>query len=118
MSAVPRGPACRLFRPAGNPGLLLLSPRMVGAQVQPDSVLPSLYDAAYERASCGLGFVARVDGQRSHEIVESALAVLTAMAHRGASGSDPETGDGAGIMLQIPDAYLRRVCKRDGITLP
>ncbi len=78
----------------------------------------SLYDAALERASCGLGVVARVDGRTSHEIVEQALDVLTNMAHRGASGSDEETGDGAGILLQIPDAFLRREAKRLGYDLP
>ncbi|HEX6510155.1 MAG TPA: glutamate synthase central domain-containing protein, partial [Chloroflexota bacterium] len=86
--------------------------------MHPRSVLPSLYDTAYERASCGLGLVARVDGRPSHEIVAGALQVLTNMAHRGASGSDPETGDGAGILLQIPDAFLRRSCRRAGIELP
>ena len=78
----------------------------------------SLYDAALERASCGLGLVARVDGRTSHEIVEQALEVLTNMAHRGASGSDPHTGDGAGILLQMPDAFLRRECRRLGFELP
>ena len=78
----------------------------------------SLYDPAYEHASCGLGFVARVDGRRSHEIVEQGLEVLRNLAHRGASGSDPETGDGAGLLLQVPDAFLRGECRPLGIDLP
>ncbi|MBV9280689.1 MAG: hypothetical protein JOZ41_11445, partial [Chloroflexi bacterium] len=53
--------------------------------------MASLYDPAYERAACGLGFVARADGRDSHEIVEQGLEVLRNLAHRGASGSDPET---------------------------
>lgn len=79
---------------------------------------PSLFDGSVERASCGLGVIARVDGPHSHEIVEQALEVLTNMAHRGASGSDPHTGDGAGILLQIPDAFFRKECGRLGFELP
>ncbi len=86
--------------------------------MQSQELPPSLYDAALERASCGLGLVARVDGRHSHEIVEQALDVLTNMAHRGASGSDPDTGDGAGILLQIPHSFLRKACDRLGFELP
>jgi glutamate synthase domain-containing protein 1 len=78
----------------------------------------TLYDSRYEHGSCGLGFVARVDGRSSHEIVEQGLEVLANLAHRGATGSDPETGDGAGILLQVPDAFLRRECREVGIRLP
>ena len=66
-----------------------------------------LYDARAEHDACGLGLVAREDGRRSHELVEQALAMLAAMEHRGAKGADPETGDGAGLLLQTPDALLR-----------
>jgi glutamate synthase (NADPH/NADH) large chain len=79
---------------------------------------PPLYDPAYEHAACGLGFVARVDGERTHEIVEQGLEILDNLAHRGATGADPDTGDGAGIMLQIPDAFFRRECRRLAIDLP
>ncbi|GAC1468073.1 MAG: glutamate synthase large subunit [Chloroflexota bacterium] len=78
----------------------------------------SLYDAAYEHGSCGLGFVARVDGRDSHEIVEQGLEILCNLAHRGASGSDPYTGDGAGILLQVPHAFLNHECRSLGIDLP
>ena len=77
-----------------------------------------LYDPAYEHGSCGLGFVARADGRRSREIVEQGLVVLANLAHRGATGSDPQTGDGAGLLLQVPDAFLRRECGKLGIRLP
>src|SRR5947209_16574625 len=90
----------------------------VGATVQPHLLPRTLYDAGLERASCGLGLVARVDGRHSHEIVEQALEVLTNMAHRGASGSDPHTGDGAGILLQIPHTFLRKACDQLGFELP
>jgi glutamate synthase (NADPH/NADH) large chain/glutamate synthase (ferredoxin) len=77
-----------------------------------------LYDAAFEHDACGVGFVAHIKGERSHRIVEMGLQVLDNLVHRGASGCDPETGDGAGILLQVPDAFLRRECERLGITLP
>ncbi len=77
-----------------------------------------LYDPTYQRDACGFGFVARVDGRHTRETVEEGLEVLCNLDHRGASGSDPETGDGAGILLQIPDAFLRRECESLGIELP
>ncbi|MDP8973251.1 MAG: glutamate synthase large subunit [Actinomycetota bacterium] len=77
-----------------------------------------LYDPTYQRDACGFGFVARVDGRPTRETVEEGLEVLCNLDHRGASGSDPETGDGAGILLQIPDTFLRRECASLGIELP
>ena len=67
-----------------------------------------LYDPRTEHAACGLGLIARQDGVRSHELIEQAVAMLSAMEHRGARGADPETGDGAGLLLQVPDRFLRR----------
>ena len=77
-----------------------------------------LYDPAYEHDACGLGFVARIDGRRTRETVEEGLEILVNLEHRGASGSDPETGDGAGIMIQLPDAFFRKECEGLGIELP
>ncbi|HEX2098388.1 MAG TPA: glutamate synthase large subunit [Rubrobacteraceae bacterium] len=77
-----------------------------------------LYDPSYEHDACGVGFVVRADGQHTREIVEQGLEVLLNLAHRGATGSDPETGDGAGILLQIPDSFFRRECKALGFELP
>jgi glutamate synthase (NADPH) large chain len=74
-----------------------------------------LYDAGFEHDACGVGFVADLPGRRSHEIVAQALTVLRNLDHRGAKGSDPDTGDGAGIMTQIPDGLFRAVC---GFALP
>src|SRR5690242_375743 len=65
---------------------------------------PGLYDSQYEHDACGVGFVADLSGRRSHETVAQALTVLRNLDHRGAKGSDPDTGDGAGILTQIPDA--------------
>ncbi|MFG3255765.1 glutamate synthase large subunit [Streptomyces sp. NPDC048172] len=66
-----------------------------------------LYDPRYEHDACGVGFVATLTGDASHDLVEQALTVLRNLEHRGATGSDPDTGDGAGILLQVPDAFLR-----------
>jgi glutamate synthase (NADPH/NADH) large chain len=77
-----------------------------------------LYDPAFEHDSCGVGFVSHLKGIKSHEIVRQGLQILENLAHRGACGCDPETGDGAGIMIQMPDAFLRKECKKKNITLP
>ncbi|HEV7734026.1 MAG TPA: glutamate synthase central domain-containing protein, partial [Candidatus Binatia bacterium] len=68
--------------------------------------------------ACGVGFVVNVKGDRSHSIVEKGLEVLRNLTHRGACGCDPLTGDGAGILVQIPDDFLRRECKAARINLP
>ncbi len=77
-----------------------------------------LYDSANEHDACGVGFVANIKNKASHTIIEEGVRVLDRMAHRGALGGDNETGDGAGIMLQIPDEYFQRVMKEDGIDFP
>jgi glutamate synthase (NADPH/NADH) large chain len=78
-----------------------------------------LYDPANEKDSCGVGFVAHIKGQRSHQIVQDALTVLKNMSHRGACGCEANTGDGAGILSAMPDAFFRRVVQRDlGVELP
>jgi glutamate synthase (ferredoxin) len=77
-----------------------------------------LYDPRYEHDACGVGFVVHVKGKKSHDIVVKALTVLKNLLHRGACGCEPNTGDGAGILLQIPDRFLRRECGRCGIALP
>jgi glutamate synthase domain-containing protein 2/glutamate synthase domain-containing protein 1/glutamate synthase domain-containing protein 3 len=69
-----------------------------------------LHDPALEHDACGVGFVARLDSEPVHDVVERALVVLENMEHRGAEGADPETGDGAGILLQLPDEFLRAAC--------
>jgi len=68
-----------------------------------------LYDPAYEHDSCGVAFVARLDSVRSHETIERALRALENLEHRGAAGADADTGDGAGILVQTPDAFFRAV---------
>ncbi len=70
-----------------------------------------LYDPANEHDNCGIGFVAHIKGQKSHDIIERGLEVLENMDHRGATSADNKTGDGAGILMQIPDQYFREVLK-------
>ncbi|MCM2390776.1 glutamate synthase large subunit [Streptomyces albipurpureus] len=74
-----------------------------------------MYDPRNEHDACGVGFVATLTGVASHELVEQALTVLRNLEHRGATGSEPDSGDGAGILLQVPDAFLREV---SGCELP
>ena len=77
-----------------------------------------LYDPQYEHDACGVGFVVNVKGKKSHEIVKQALTVLLNLNHRGACGCEPNTGDGAGILLQIPHNYLKQEASKNGFTLP
>jgi glutamate synthase domain-containing protein 1 len=77
-----------------------------------------LYDPRYEHDACGVGFVAHIKGQKSHRIVSQALELLVNLLHRGACGCEANTGDGAGILLQMPDTFFRKEAARLGITLP
>ena len=90
-----------------------------------DTVMPrglpqpqGLYDPAQERDSCGIGFVANIKGQKSHDIIVKGIQVLINLTHRGACGCDPETGDGAGVLIQIPHKFFARECAKRGFTLP
>jgi glutamate synthase (NADPH/NADH) large chain len=83
--------------------------------------LPSrhgLYEPTMEHDACGLGFVAHLRGEKSRSIVEQGLDILVRLSHRAATGADPETGDGAGILLQLPDAFFRKEGKRLGFEMP
>src|SRR5881227_3846110 len=77
-----------------------------------------LYDPRNEHDSCGIGFVANIKGRKSHDIVTRGLQILVNLDHRGAVGADPLVGDGAGCMIQMPDALLRDWAKGRGIELP
>ncbi|HEX4834061.1 MAG TPA: glutamate synthase large subunit [Trebonia sp.] len=79
------------------------------------AVTDGLYDSRFEHDACGVGFVADLSAGGGHAVVASALRVLCNLEHRGAAGADPETGDGAGILTQIPDAFLRAA---SGLELP
>ena len=67
-----------------------------------------LYDPAYDHDSCGVGFVANIGGEKTHDIIEKGIEVLVNLTHRGAVGSDPLTGDGAGLLFQLPDEFFRK----------
>ncbi len=77
-----------------------------------------LYDPRLEHDACGIGFVANIKGQKSHDIIVKGIQVLINLTHRGACGCDPETGDGAGVLIQIPHKYFARECSKLGFTLP
>ena len=77
-----------------------------------------MYDPFFEHDACGFGFVANIDGRKEHSIVKKAVKVLDRLVHRGASGSDPDTGDGAGLLFQTPDRLFREVAREMGFELP
>ena len=79
---------------------------------------PGLYDRRFEHDSCGIGFVVDIKGRKSRKIIDQGLSVLTNLTHRGAVGADPLAGDGAGMLLQLPDAFFRREAATLGIELP
>src|ERR1022692_2078683 len=77
-----------------------------------------LYDPRNEHDACGLGFVVNIKGEQSHEIILKGIEILITPANRGACGCDPATGDGAGILIQIPPAFFARECATLGFALP
>ncbi len=88
----------------------------VHASGMPEPV--GLYDPSYEHDSCGVGFIARITAEPSHAIVEDGIQILVNLEHRGAIGGDKATGDGAGILIQVPDAFFRLAYEGLGFTLP
>ncbi|MDQ6632534.1 MAG: glutamate synthase large subunit, partial [Verrucomicrobiota bacterium] len=77
-----------------------------------------LYDPRFEHDACGVGFLVNIKGQKSHQIVRDALQILLNLDHRGACGCDANTGDGAGILMQMPHKFLEKVCAQEKIKLP
>ncbi|MCX7876832.1 MAG: glutamate synthase large subunit [Melioribacteraceae bacterium] len=78
----------------------------------------SMYSSANEHDACGMGFVADIKGRKSRAIIDKALEVLKNLEHRGAVGADPNTGDGAGILIQMPDEFIRKIATKERIKLP
>ena len=74
-----------------------------------------LYDPRFEHDACGVGFVCQIDGRQSHEIIRQGIDILVNLTHRGAALADPRTGDGAGMLLQLPHEFLHGVCRDHGI---
>ncbi|WP_199245223.1 glutamate synthase large subunit [[Phormidium] sp. ETS-05] len=81
-------------------------------------VTQGLYDPAFEHDACGVGFVVHMKGKKSHDIIEQALTILLNLDHRGACGCEPNTGDGAGILMQVPHKFLKKVAAAQNIHLP
>ncbi|MBK5277661.1 MAG: glutamate synthase large subunit [Bacteroidia bacterium] len=77
-----------------------------------------LYRPQFEKDSCGVGFIANIKGRKSHQIISDALTMLERMAHRGACGCEPNTGDGAGILIQVPHEFYTNECRKLNIKLP
>ena len=77
-----------------------------------------LYDPQHEHDACGVGFVVQMKGKTSHDIVQQGLTILLNLDHRGAVGAEPNTGDGAGILLQIPHQFMVKAAAAEGIELP
>ncbi len=77
-----------------------------------------LYDPAFEHDACGVGFVCNIKGWKSNKIVQQGLEVLNRLSHRGATGADPKTGDGAGMLIQMPHEFFKKSCAAINIELP
>ena len=77
-----------------------------------------LYNPAYEHDACGLGFLVNINGEKSHGMISEGVGVLKNLLHRGATGADDKTGDGAGLQFQIPDRFFRRIAKENNWKLP
>jgi glutamate synthase (NADPH/NADH) large chain len=77
-----------------------------------------LYDPAYEHDACGVGFVVDMKGRKSHKILQQGLEILTNLDHRGACGAEVNTGDGAGVLLQMPHRFLKEAARKARIDLP
>jgi glutamate synthase (NADPH) large chain len=77
-----------------------------------------LYHPSFEHDACGMGFVVNLSGERTHEIIRQGIEILVNLTHRGACGCDPDTGDGAGLLIQIPHAFFARECGKLGFELP
>src|ERR1700730_16808575 len=77
-----------------------------------------LYNPAHEHDACGIGFVDSISGQKRHEPSRKGIQMWSNLAHRGAGGCDPETGDGAGVLIQIPHEFFARECDKLGFKLP
>jgi glutamate synthase (NADPH/NADH) large chain len=92
--------------------------RPIEMQWRTRMIAQGLYDPANEHDACGVGFVAHIKGNKSHSIIEQGLLILKNLDHRGAVGADPLMGDGAGVLIQIPDQYYRDEMAKQGVELP
>ena len=77
-----------------------------------------LYNPSFEHDSCGIGFVANLKNKKSNKIIQDAIAMLENMEHRGGCGCEPESGDGAGVLIQLPHDFFKIELKKQGVELP
>ena len=77
-----------------------------------------MYDPQFEKDSCGVGFIVNIKGQKSNKVVKDGIQILERLTHRGATGADPNTGDGAGLLIQLPHEFLKKAAGEAGLTLP
>jgi glutamate synthase (NADPH/NADH) large chain len=103
------------FRPAAQTGAATTK-RIANRGIPPSA--QGLYDPRNEHDACGVGFIAQMKGVKSHQIVRDGLFMLENLTHRGAVGADPLVGDGAGVLVQIPDRFFREEMAAQGVELP
>ena len=103
---------------SGVNGLKALFIRDLTVQTGFPPIAQGLYQPSHEHDACGVGFVAHIKGRKSHTIVDQGLTVLRNLTHRGATGFDPRLGDGAGVLIQIPDRFFREEMAQQQVTLP
>ena len=87
----------------------------LGRAATTQSAQLGLYNPAHEHDACGVGFVAHIQGRKSHDIIEKGLTILNCLTHRGATGADPLHGDGAGILMQLPHDFLSAQIRNDDV---
>ena len=120
---VPHNPRT-IFRFLTQPRTTAMTPSELAKLDRAPRVVPGmpvahgLYDPANEKDACGVGFICHIKNQASHKIVQQALEMLERMSHRGACGCEPDSGDGAGILVRLPDRFIRREAAKLGINLP
>ena len=96
-------------------------PGLTGFELKNQAAEPcavGVYDPSYEHDSCGVGFIASLDNEPRHDVVRDAIRILVNLEHRGAVGGDKATGDGAGLLSQLPHDFMAAVCREEGITIP
>ena len=95
-------------------GSVIDQPRLDQARLEANG----MYSSQFEKDACGMGFVVNIKGKKSHDIIDDGLRILERLEHRGGAGADKDTGDGAGILVQIPHEFFKRECEVLGISLP
>jgi glutamate synthase domain-containing protein 2/glutamate synthase domain-containing protein 1/glutamate synthase domain-containing protein 3 len=114
--SIGRGAKQQNAQPSAQPNAQPSAQPNAQSSAQPSG--EGLWHPAFEHDSCGIGMLVDIGGKRSHKLVEDAVQILEALTHRGGVGYEPETGDGAGILIQIPDEFMRRVTTSENIALP